>query len=67
MGCHEEIQGEFLKEEEVAKFLEKENLLVVENEGIRVFVPLNVKAIDKLVIDSQFSFFGMMKLKIFIK
>ncbi|MGB0405201.1 MAG: hypothetical protein ACPGDB_03320 [Fusobacterium sp.] len=42
-------------------------MIVVENKGIKVFVPLNIKSVDKLVIDSQFSFFGVMKLKIFIK
>jgi len=67
VGCQEEIQGEFLKEEELKKYSGVENLIVVENKGIKVFVPLNIKSVDKLVIDSQFSFFGVMKLKIFIK
>lgn len=66
-GCQEEIQGEFLNAEEVKKYSEGKYKINSDIEGIKVFIPLNMRLTDKLIIDSQFSFFGIMRLKIFIK
>lgn len=63
-GCQEEIQGEFLKADEIQKYLKKKNETYEDINGIKVFIPADIKSTDKLIIDSQFSFFGIMKLKI---
>ncbi|MFA6709111.1 MAG: hypothetical protein WCR79_05365 [Fusobacterium sp.] len=35
--------------------------------GIKVFIPEDIKSEEELIIDSLFSFFGIMKLKISAK
>lgn len=66
-GCQEEIQGEFLKAEEIKKYSEMKNKVCEDINGIKVFIPEDIKSEEELIIDSLFSFFGIMKLKISAK
>lgn len=63
-GCQEEIQGEFLKADEIQKYSEMKNKVCEDINGIKVFIPEDIKSEEELIIDSLFSFFGIMKLKI---
>lgn len=66
-GCREEIQGEFIKEKEIAEYLDLKNQFVEEISGIKVFIPSEIKFLNDIAIDSEFKFFGIMKLKITTK